>query len=155
MLIILKADCFQFWFLYNSDLWISYCRKTYINSQSWTLINRENNNNIFHIIDQIKVSRVPCESGIDIFAWRVTKNYIYRNFVFMFHTLCIIPVSNEELWLVRVRSWVSHGENTSSCMMVLRLYLILENHSYLGENVLVSFYLVSLLIYNFFYVKTV
>ena len=30
------------------------------------------NDNIFHIIDQIYASRFLCESGIAIFAWRVT-----------------------------------------------------------------------------------
>ena len=36
---------------------------------------------IFHIFDQIKVSMVPpCQSGIAIFAWKVTWNYAYSPF---------------------------------------------------------------------------
>ena len=35
---------------------------------------------ILHILDMIKVSRVPLNKGIDIFAWRVTSNYTIRPF---------------------------------------------------------------------------
>ena len=55
-----------------------YCRRNYNNEP---LPNLENNS-IFNIIDQIRVSRVPLLIEIAIFVWRVTWSYCYSPFHF-------------------------------------------------------------------------
>ena len=62
MFIILRTDYFQLWFIFKSDLRISTADKNKLNYQKNTFKPRKTTD-IFHIIDQIKVSRVPLWIG--------------------------------------------------------------------------------------------
>ena len=64
---IIKTDCYHLWFLYKKELRISTAEKTYGNDHKY-LFWTQKNDNIFKIIDQIKVSRVPLWISIVIFA---------------------------------------------------------------------------------------
>ena len=57
MFINSKIICFQLWFVYKSGLWISILQKTKELSELNSLNLKYDN--ILHIIDQIKVSRIP------------------------------------------------------------------------------------------------
>jgi len=66
----------KLWLIKYSDLRISTAGK-HMRILSIKYFKAYKNNDIFHIIYQIKVSRVPCEASITIWPCRVTKINVY------------------------------------------------------------------------------
>ena len=62
----------------------------------------QKNDGIFHIFDQIKVSRIP----LQIVAWRVTWNYVYSPFKFVESWNYHLYINNQTFLITLKRVWL-------------------------------------------------